>query len=210
MENVHEFDKIRKEAELAISQHDAAHEFSHSLRVMNLAMHIGKKECADLNVLIPAALLHDVAPQDKSSLEKRKSSADASADMARIILRKNDVADETAKKILYAIRSHSFSKGIVPETLEAKVLQDADRLDAIGAIGLARLFVICGTWKGHRLYCLEEPFAQSRALDEGKYSLDHYFTKLSKLKMNTRAGEELAAPRREFMRSFVEQLRKEI
>lgn len=203
-------ERIKSEAERLMSRHDAGHDFSHVLRVATLAGRIAKDERADMEIVLPAALLHDIAPQDKSSVDKRKNSADASTEMATHILKNQGFPPEKSEKILYAIRVHSFSKGIVPETLEAKILQDADRLDAIGAIGLARMFAQCGSWKGHRLYCMKEPFARSRALDESKYSLDHYFTKLSNLKMNTQTAEELAAPRREFMRSFIEQLRKEI
>jgi uncharacterized protein len=113
--------------------------------------------------------------------------------------------------IAHAIEAHSFSAGIAPRTLEACVVQDADRLDALGAIGLARCLALGGAM-GRPLLHPEDPFADDREPDDRTWSLDHLPVKLFRLEamMRTAAGRDEAAARTAWLRGFVAQLREEV
>src|ERR1051326_680592 len=111
---------------------DPAHDFEHVMRVYRNAKWLGSKEGADMEILLAAALMHDLVVYPKGS-SKRSKSADDSADLAEEILRKHGFSEDKIEKISYCIRTHSYSKQIEPSTLEGKILQDADRLDALGA-----------------------------------------------------------------------------
>jgi uncharacterized protein len=110
-----------------------------------------------------------------------------------------------------AIRDHAFSKGVVPEALESRVLQDADRLDALGAIGLARMWATCADMK-RPFYSPVDPFCTSRAPDDKAWGLDHVFKKLlvvpSRLHLAT--ARAMAEPRVAYLRAFLDQLRSEL
>ena len=111
-----------------------------------------------------------------------------------------------------AILGHSYSRGLTPQTLEGRVFQDADRLDALGAIGIARTFTVGGA-TGRKIYHPYDPFAQTdRLLDDKDNTLDHFEVKLFRLidKMQTATGREMAHQRIETMRIFFESLQKEI
>ena len=174
---------------------------------------ISKKEKgADLDVVLASALLHDLVVYPKGSM-KAKHSADESADIAKKILYEhNYYSSEKIEKIVYAIRTHSYSKKLIPSTLEGKILQDADRLDAIGAIGIARTFSVGGS-ENRSLYNSKDPFCESdRELDDTRWTLDHIKKKLLILKnsMHTKTAKELAEQRTDFIESFLNQLKSEI
>ncbi|NMC10467.1 MAG: HD domain-containing protein [Methanothrix sp.] len=186
---------------------DPAHDFSHIMRVYNNAQIIGEKEGADMEVLLLAALLHDAG--DGSKLSDRTQSQ-----RSRIVddfLRKIGHSMEVRQKVLYAVDAHRFSKGIVPATMEAKILQDADRLDAMGAIGIARVFTTGGTL-GRALYNPDDPFCRTREPDDKKWNLDHFFKKLLKLQsgMHTKTARELASRRAEVLKRYLSDLEREI
>ena len=111
----------------------------------------------------------------------------------------------------HAIHAHSFSAAIAPRTLEARILQDADRLDAIGHIGIARCFAVSGGM-GRALYDPVDPVAGNRPLDDSQYALDHFYAKLLKLKddFQTATGQELARARHKKLEIFVEGLLDEV
>jgi uncharacterized protein len=113
--------------------------------------------------------------------------------------------------IRHAIEAHSFSAGIAPRTVEAKVVQDADRLDALGAIGIARCIAV-GAALGRPIYQADDPFCAVREPDDSAASVDHFYTKLLGLAetMQTEAGRREAQRRSAFMRGYLEQLRSEI
>jgi uncharacterized protein len=121
------------------------------------------------------------------------------------------MTSDQIEAICHVIEAHSFSAGIKPKTIEAEILQDADRFDAIGAIGIARLFYIAGSL-GSQLFDEDDPFAESRPLDDRRFALDHFEIKLLKLPeaMNTDAARALAQSRVGFLRSFLRQIRSEI
>lgn len=189
---------------------DAAHDLSHVRRVVASAKRLAAEESADLAVVLPAAWLHDCVAVAKDSPDRPRASRLA-AEKAGAWLREHGYPATTIPAIEHAIAAHSFSAGIAPETLEAKVVQDADRLDSIGAIGVARCFVTGGAM-GRSIYDETEPFPLTRVPDDNRSTVDHFYTKLFALEgtMQTTAGRALAAQRTAFMRVFLNELANEI
>jgi len=189
---------------------DSAHDFSHIMRVYKNAQKIGKAEGADMQVLLYAALLHDVGAESKLS----EASAESDALRLRIadeFLEKKGLPEDLRNKVLYAIDVHRFSKGIVPATKEAKILQDADRLDAMGAVGIARVFMTGGAM-GRKFYSPEDPFCKTRAPDDKMWNLDHFFRKILKLEsgMHTETARRVANRRTTVLKRYLEDLQEEI
>jgi uncharacterized protein len=199
--------------QLLLHNQSPAHDFQHILRVYKNAEMISKQErSVDLDVVLAAALLHDLVVYPKGST-KTINSADESAEVAKkILLEYKNYPIEKIEKVADAIRTHSYSKKLAPCTLEGKILQDADRLDAIGAIGLARTFSVGGS-ENRSLYNPLDPFCESeRPLDDTQWTLDHVKKKLIVLRnsMHTKAAKKIAEERTEFMELFLNQLRNEI
>lgn len=157
-----------------------------------------------------AAWLHDIVQLPKGSGPAGES-ARRSAGEARTFLVEIGVPAGHVAAITHAIEAHSFSGGLKPESVEAAILQDADRLDALGAIGLARLWVVAGTL-GSDLYHGSDPSGTTRQLDDRAFGLDHIPAKLLKLPdlMNTATGREIALQRAAFVRDFQETFLREI
>jgi len=189
---------------------DAAHDEGHVRRVVANARALAAKEGADLAVVLPAAWLHDCVSVAKNS-SQRSSASRLAAERAGEWLRAEAYPAEHIAAIEHAIVAHSFSARVPPETLEAKVVQDADRLDALGAVGIARTLMLGGA-NGAPFYNLSEPFPVTRAADDRTSTIDHFFTKLLKLAqtMQTVAGREAAQQRAQFLQQFLAQLGREI
>jgi len=158
---------------------DAAHDLSHLLRVVKTAKALAHSEGANVAVVIPAAWLHDCVHVAKNS-PLRSQASRMSAEQAVLFLQEIGYPKNHLPAIRHAIVAHSFTANITPETLEAKVVQDADRLDSIGAVGLARCLMLGGEW-GRPLYALDDPFCHSREPNDGVFTLDHFYTKLLRL-----------------------------
>ena len=204
-------DHIKRRLQKLLEERDPAHDFQHIIRVYKNAEFIGQKEGADIDILLPAALLHDLVVYPKGSAKTSKS-ADDSADMAERWLRSYRYPREKIDRISYCIRTHSYSKRLDPSTLEGKILQDADRLDALGAIGIARTFSVGGS-ESRSFYNPDDPFWKTgRELNDREWTLDHFQTKLLKLKksMHTKTAREMAQERAKFMEYFIKQLQKEL
>lgn len=204
-------ERIERKVKTLIDSRDPAHDLQHIMRVYHNAELIGKQEGADMEILLAAALLHDLIVYPKGS-SKRSKSSDDSADMAEKILKGFKYPKDKIDRISYCIRTHSYSKGLVPQTLEGKILQDADRLDALGAVGIARTFSVGGT-EGRLFYNPKDPFCRSnRKADDMQWTLDHFQKKLLKLQttMHTSTGRKIARERTKFMKHFLKQLEKEI
>jgi len=187
-------EEIMRKVELLLHYQSPAHDFEHVQRVYRNAEIISKKEeGADLDIVLAAALLHDLVVYPKGS-RRTNHSADESADLAKKILSEYKYYPvEKIEKVVYAIRTHSYSKQLIPSTLEGKILQDADRLDAIGAIGIARTFSVGGS-ENRSLYDPKDPFCESdRELDDTRWTLDHIKKKLLILKnsMHTKEAKEI-------------------
>jgi uncharacterized protein len=189
---------------------DPAHDFSHIMRVFKLCKEIGRKEGADLDILLMAALLHDVGCDNKT-LGNPEESNERSLTVANGVLEGLGYSEEDIGRILYAVEVHGYSKGVIPETLEGQVLQDADRLDAMGAVGIARTFLVGGTLN-RPMYDPDDPFCQNREPDQEMWNLDHFYQKLLKLEdgMHTATGAAMARERAEVLTKYLEDLKKEI
>ena len=193
-----------------LSSADAAHDQAHVLRVVKVAKQLAKQEQAQLNIILAAAYLHDCVAVAKND-PRRKQASTLAANKAIEFLSDKQLLLEHHDDIHHAIMAHSFSADIKPLTLEAKVVQDADRLDALGAIGLTRCIQV-GTALGRPLYALEDPFCKKRQPDDTTYTLDHFYIKLLGLAdtMQTDTAKIEAVKRIEFMKSYLLQLESEI
>ena len=189
---------------------DSAHDFDHIIRVFKNARNICKKENANEKLVLSAVLLHDIVSYPKSD-KRSKSSSIKSAEKSKKILTKFNFTKEEIQIISDAIRDHSFSRNKIPTTLEGKILQDADRLDAIGAIGIARVFAVSGSEK-RPFYNVKDPFCKNRTPDDEIWALDHFYRKLLKLEslMNTKSGKIEAKKRTKVLKDFLNELKKEI
>jgi len=195
-------------------QRDGSHDLGHFQRVWKAARYISAAEggTADELVLLAAAYFHDLVALPKDHPDRKRSSL-LSAERTAALLAA-DFPDFPAEKIAavaHAIHAHSFSAGVVPESMEAKILQDADRMEALGAIGVARTFYTAGLL-GARMFDPADPMAEGRELDDRRYALDHFEVKLFRLPamMNTASGRALAERHAEWMREFVGKMRQEI
>jgi uncharacterized protein len=189
---------------------DAAHDLEHIHRVVANAVALAAAEQAELGIVLPAAWLHDCIHIPKDSPQRARASTLASH-AAVDFLQQIGYPAEYLPAIQHAIAAHSFSANIPPATPEAMVVQDADRLDALGAIGIARCVMLSGAL-GRRLYDPAEPFPHSRPLDDNLNTLDHFYTKLLRLaeQMQTTSGREEARRRTMFMQSFLAELGHEL
>lgn len=195
-----------------LENEDASHDLGHLKRVAEKSKHIYKSEGGNLNVIIIASYFHDIVSLPKDSLMRHHSSTFAAQKTIKILRQHfKEIPTNLYGHIAEVIRSHSYSANIKPNTIEAKIVQDADRIDALGAIGLARIFYVAGKI-GQQLYSHDDPFASERALDDRKYALDHFYTKLLKLPetMNTNEGRLMARKRTEYLSEYIEKLKKEI
>jgi len=190
---------------------DSAHDFDHVLRVVKLAEHIARCEGAQVDIVRAAALLHDVG-----LAEGRAGHEASSARRARAILREHGYDEEFIEAAAHAIESHRFRAGPAPRTLEARVLFDADKLDSIGAIGVARAFAFGGQ-RGQKLWAdvspAEADLMNGVGADPDQHTAVHeYHVKLKKIKdrLLTAAGRAIAAERHAYMAGFYEQLNREV
>ncbi len=185
---------------------DPAHDIAHIQRVVASGITLCKEEQAELAVVLPACWLHDCVNVDKKS-PLRDQGSRLSADRAIEYLVEIGYPAQYYDAIHHAICAHSFSANIATTTIEAEVVQDADRLDALGAIGLSRCLMLGASW-GSQLYDPLDPFAQSRALDDKNFCIDHFYVKLKGLvnTMKTEAGQAQAQQRWDFMQGYLEQL----
>ena len=210
MISINEFEKKCSQflEELRIA--DSAHDLVHTVRVVASAKQIIETERADAEIVISAAWLHDCVVLPKNHPERDKASVLA-ADKAVEFLHSVNFSADKLNAIHHAVAAHSFSAGIKPETLEAKIVQDADRLDALGAIGIARCLLTGGDLQ-RPLYDAIDPFCENREPDDSVWTIDHFYSKLFKLPelMNTETAKEEAYKRVRYMEGFLRKLKEEI
>ncbi len=204
-------ERIEAEAKKMFVEAKPTHDWDHIKRVLHLVRRMGAEAQADLQILTAAALLHDIGrvEADKSG----ECHAEKGAEMAEGILEKCDFPSEKRKAVIHCIRSHRFRDDNVPKTLEAKILYDADKLDAIGAIGICRAYSYAGE-NGQRLYSdFEEEVRLTKVVDHSEHTpVVEFKVKLSHIKdkMLTPMGRKLAEERHKYMVSFFERLKREI
>lgn len=191
---------------------DASHDVAHFRRVWHSAQQIASGQSVDLSVVLFASYFHDLVSLPKNHPDRARSSV-LSAERTRQILARDFplFPSERHAAVAHAIEAHSFSARIAPQTLEAKIVQDADRLEALGAIGLARVFAVSGAMNA-ALFDADDPFAEHRALDDKAYALDHFQTKLLRLPetMQTAKGREMAQHNADFLVNFMAKLSAEL
>jgi uncharacterized protein len=197
-------------AALAAQGGDVAHGLEHVRRVVRNARRLAAAEGARLEIVVPAAWLHDCVTVPKDSPQRAAASRLAAA-QAVAWLRDWQWPEALLADIAHAIEAHSFTAGIAPRTPEAEVVQDADRLEAIGAVGLARCLMLGGAL-GRPLYAAADPFCARRAPDDRTATVDHFYTKLLQLEgsMQTASGRREARARTEFLKKFLAELEREI
>ncbi len=202
--------RLREHLSAEPFQRDAAHDLGHILRVARLAYRLAKEEGADPEVCVAGALLHDLVYRPKNHLESPQT-AQMAADLVPRWCQESAGLESRAEAVADAVASHSWSGGGTPASPEAAVVQDADRLEALGAIGVARVFAT-GASFGAGLWHPEDPWAESRELDDKAWSLDHFERKLLKLEadMKTTAGQRLAVARQRTMLAYLKALRAEL
>jgi uncharacterized protein len=196
--------------------HDPGHDLSHFMRVafwtLKLAEEIPQAPQNSINAreIVAAALLHDIVPIAKDSPLRKEASRLCAEEAARV-LPAMGFSKAAVENIADAIRCHSFSRGEAAKTPLAQALQDADRLEALGTIGIMRC-ISTGARMGAEYFEGADPWASSRALDDRAYSVDHFFTKLLKLhaSMNTKAGRREARKRTRIMQDFLRCLGEEL
>jgi len=188
---------------------DAAHDHEHCLRVATRAVEFASTAASRQN-LIAAALLHDIVNVAKDSPQRAQASR-LSAEQAREWLAAAGFEASAVTEICEAIEDHSFSRGVTPRSELGCALQDADRLEALGAIGIFRT-ASTGCRMGAAYFHAQDPWAQDRPLDDMRYSVDHFFTKLLTLPQSfcTAAGRKEAERRVRLMQAFLDALAEEL
>ncbi len=186
-------------AALAPGGDDGAHDGAHILRVCHNVCAIAgapaQPDAPDMQLLTAAVILHDCVAVEKNHPDRERASRMA-ADRAREVMARFQWPAPRLDALAHAIEAHSFSAGVAPQSLEAKILRDADRLDALGAIGVARCFYVAGRM-GAQLYDAADPDARSRKLDDTRFAIDHFQTKLLRLAdgFQTAPGQRIAQER---------------
>lgn len=192
---------------------DKAHDIAHLKRVWGTAKKILHEEkTANQLVVMTACYFHDIVNLPKNHPERHLASTYAAEQTLQIL--KTDFADfplADYPAVAHAVAAHSFSAGIAAETIEAKIVQDADRLESLGAIGLARVFYTSGALE-RALFDDQDPFANDRPLDDRRWTLDHFQQKLLKLpaSMHTAAGRRIAKYNMAFMIEYMAKLSSEL
>lgn len=195
-------------------QFDAAHDVGHLLRVADWTLKILREEKDaehfDERLAIAAALLHDIVNVPKTDAARAGASERSASVASEILLRFGFVAEETSL-VAAAIRDHSYTRGRTPESALGRALQDADRLEALGAIGICRC-IATGVRFGAAFFDPQDPWATNRPLDDARFSVDHFFTKLLRLPptLLTRTGRAEAFRRAGAMHAFLGELGSEL
>ncbi len=189
---------------------DPAHDLSHVQRVVQNTIRLTESEKGNAAITIPAAWLHDCVSVAKDSPLRNQASKLAAEEAVRF-LGSVGYPSELLDDIYHAIEAHSFSANVDTQTLEARIVQDADRLEAIGAIGIARCLLTGGSM-GTPLYDPADPFADNREANDRLYTIDHFYCKLLGLTdtMKTPAGRDEAMKRTTYMKDFLTRLGEEI
>lgn len=212
MMNEEQFEELTKEIEKKMEGIDPVHDMMHTRRVLNNAVTLSKKENARTNIVRISALLHDIARKEEMSSKGAVCHAQKGSEIARDILLAYDVDSEIIEEVAACILSHRHRNNHLPKTKEAMILSDADKLDAIGAIGVARAI----SYSGHTGSIVHSKDKEAIMACEDNSSLDcayrEYLSKLSKIKDNlyTDSAKEIAIKRHDFMQCFFERLNDEV
>lgn len=200
--------KIAKEK---IPDIDVSHDFEHALRVLSNAERIAKEEGGDFDIIIPAALFHDLIVYPKNHPDKHKSQEKSAESAGTILNFLGNFPKAKIEKVKTCIIECSFSKGIVPQLLESKILQDADKLEATGAISIMRTYSSTGQMK-RPFYNSEDPFCENREPNASHFALDLFYERLLKVtdRMHTKTARKIAKRRTDFLKEFLNEFKLEL
>jgi uncharacterized protein len=196
-------DRVRSRAETYFSGARGSHDWEHTLRVFRLCRRIAAAEGADIAVVCTAALLHDIGRSHQDVSNGAVCHAGRGAQLAAEIVAGLPLTKPQKENVIHCIRSHRFRGEQPPETLEARVLYDADKLDAIGAVGVARAYLFAGE-VGARLHNPDVRIEETRPYTREDTGYREYRVKLRFIKdrMLTPTGRKLARARHRFMEAF--------
>lgn len=203
-------ESVRNFARSHFKMEKYSHDWEHTERVYRLCMHIGTAEGADLDVLAIAAFLHDIGRAHQDRAKGGICHAQKGSEMARELLEKLDLPNDKRENIIHCILTHRYRNSHIPATLEARVLFDADKLDAIGAVGIARAYLFAGEI-GALLHNPDAVPEHTKPYSRDDTGYREYRVKLSKIKerMLTSEGYHMAQERHAFMEEFFERFLKE-
>ena len=206
-----DWNKIKEIAQKAVGPGPGSHGWDHVRRVYELCLKIGRKEKADLTVLGLAALLHDIGRQEEKASKGKVCHARVGARKAAEILAPLKLSPDTLRAVIHCIRSHRFRGNHPPDSLEARVLFDADKLDSLGAVGVGRAFLFAGE-VGARLHNAHKDLSLTVSYSWEDTAFREFQVKLRKVKdrMQTRTGKALAESRHRFMVRFFARLDQEV
>jgi uncharacterized protein len=203
-------EQIRKEAQKYFQDASGCHAWDHTERVLALSTRIGKKENADLEIIELAAILHDICKPEEMKLKGQICHAEKGAMIAKKILEEHSILKETISAVVHCIETHRTKTNKKPQTIEAKVLFDADKLDSLGAHGIGRLFMFANSYGG-MLHDKNVDVNNTQTYTKDDTAYREYLVNVSKLheKMLTSEGKKIAKQRSEFMKEFFERMNKE-
>lgn len=204
-------EKLIAIAKEKITSHDPAHDIEHSMRVLKNAELIARLEKADAEIVVPAAIFHDVVMYLKNDPRSEFASQESAEATKKILEGILEYPQEKIEAVCAAIKVCSFNKGIVPDALEAKVLQDADMLDAVGAIAIMRTFSSTGSMQ-RPFYHIDDPFAKRREPQPLEFALDLFYVRLLKVvnRVHTKTAKKIAKRRTKFLKSFLKEFSLEL
>ncbi|NQU79228.1 HD domain-containing protein [Candidatus Woesearchaeota archaeon] len=203
--------RIREDVEQRFDSARGSHDWEHTERVYNLCVSIGEKEGADMDLLKIAALLHDIGREEQDKAKGKVCHAERGAEIASEILKQHGLDDEKVDRITHCIQCHRFRNSNIPQSTEAKVLFDADKLDAIGAVGIGRAFLFSGE-VGARLHNPDVDIEKTEEYTREDTAYREYMVKLRKIKdrMLTEEGRRVAEDRHQFMVDFFNRINDEV
>ncbi len=208
--------KVEQEAKKYFKNASGCHDWTHVERVRTLALEIGKKEKADLEVLEIASFLHDIGRKKEMRNKGKFCHAENGEKIAKKILKNYGIEEEKAKNILHCIITHRFRNSHKPKTIEAKVLYDADKLDSIGAVGIARDFLFAGNAGSNTLYTGNEKRLAELGKDYSYTNEDSAFLEYEiklkhiKNKVLTKEGKRMAKSRDNYMNEYFKRFWQEV
>lgn len=201
---------IKKEARRYFLNARGSHDWDHTERVSKLCLRIARKEKADCEVLKLAALLHDIGREEEDRSNGKVCHGEKGAELATGILKKHGIEKKVIERVVHCIETHRFRQNRPPQSLEAKILFDADKLDSIGAVGIGRAFLFAGE-VGARLHNPGMNPKKTKPYTKEDTAYREFLVKLRKIKgrLFTSEGKRLARERHRFMVRFFERLNKE-
>lgn len=190
---------------------NSAHDFSHTQRVYNLALQLAEDEDVNIDIIKLSALLHDIARKEQDESKGKICHAKRGAEIAKDILEELEINPKVIKGVIHCIESHRFRQNISPESKEAMILSDTDKLDSIGGIGILRACSFGGS-VGAVVHNPEVEAKKENAYTKEDSAYHEYLIKLSRIKerMLTDKGKKMAEDRHNFMEDFFSRVNNEV